>query len=262
VISLKNRFPFRLGTTSYILPADVLTNARYLARLVDDIQLVLFESPDVSNLPDADTIARLADVAEEQGVTYTVHFPLDVRLGAASEAVRRRAVAHCRRIVELTAPLDPFGYAVHFDGSENGEQATDARGWRDALERSARDLAALGVAPEKLGVETLAYPFEQVADIAERHGFSVCLDIGHVQVAGRDLGEYLDRYLRRARVLHVHGVREGQDHESLREQPRAVLADLMARLAAPAAPPRVVTVEVFDPPKLEASLAVLEGYAA
>jgi sugar phosphate isomerase/epimerase len=261
VVPLKNRFPFRLGTTSYILPADLLTNVRFLAGFVDDVQLVLFESPDIANLPDPETIARLADLAREHGLTYTVHFPLDVRLGAASETERRRAVTHCRRMVDVTAPLDPFGYAVHFDGSTGDLRADDARGWRDALERSARDLAAFGVPPERFGVETLAYPFEQVADIAERHGFSVCLDIGHVQIAGRDLAAYLDRYLARARVLHVHGVRNGTDHESLAEQPPAVLADLMARLSAPDAPPRVLTVEVFDQPKLESSLRALEGYA-
>jgi len=34
---LKNRFPFRLGTTSYIIPADLITNVRFLASYVDDI---------------------------------------------------------------------------------------------------------------------------------------------------------------------------------------------------------------------------------
>ncbi len=50
--SLKNRFPFRLGTTSYIIPADLMTNVRLLSPLVDDIELVLFEADDESNLPD------------------------------------------------------------------------------------------------------------------------------------------------------------------------------------------------------------------
>jgi len=35
---------FRLGSTSYVYPADLVTNARQLAGRVDDIELVLFET--------------------------------------------------------------------------------------------------------------------------------------------------------------------------------------------------------------------------
>jgi hypothetical protein len=34
--SLKNRFPFRLGTTSYVIPADLKTNVAFLADTVED----------------------------------------------------------------------------------------------------------------------------------------------------------------------------------------------------------------------------------
>lgn len=37
-------WPWRLGTTSCILPGDLLANARFLAPRVDDVELVLFES--------------------------------------------------------------------------------------------------------------------------------------------------------------------------------------------------------------------------
>ena len=50
---MKGIFPFRLGTTSYLLPDDLLTNAEFLGPLVDDAELVLFESEGVLNLPDA-----------------------------------------------------------------------------------------------------------------------------------------------------------------------------------------------------------------
>ena len=45
-------FPFRLGATSYILPADLVANAKFLAGKVDDIELVLFDLEEgQSNLP-------------------------------------------------------------------------------------------------------------------------------------------------------------------------------------------------------------------
>ncbi|MCU0508776.1 MAG: sugar phosphate isomerase/epimerase, partial [Anaerolineae bacterium] len=35
---------FRVGTTSYIVPDNILPNVEYLAPLVDDVELVLFET--------------------------------------------------------------------------------------------------------------------------------------------------------------------------------------------------------------------------
>ena len=67
--------PFRLGTTSYIWPDDILPNVRQLAPLVDDIELVLFESDEYgSNLPDKDVIAELKQLALAYGLTYPTAF--------------------------------------------------------------------------------------------------------------------------------------------------------------------------------------------
>jgi hypothetical protein len=75
--------PFRIGTTSYIIPADILPNARFLAGKVQDIQLVLFEMEDsLNNLPDATQVDELNDLAEEYKLSYTVHLPLYFRGGA------------------------------------------------------------------------------------------------------------------------------------------------------------------------------------
>ena len=35
--SLKNRFPFRLGTTSYVIPAGLVQNVIFLADKVDNL---------------------------------------------------------------------------------------------------------------------------------------------------------------------------------------------------------------------------------
>src|SRR5690606_5606110 len=49
--------PFRVGATSYVVEDDLLPNARYLAPIVQDMQLVLFDLPGgPSNLPDAATV--------------------------------------------------------------------------------------------------------------------------------------------------------------------------------------------------------------
>ena len=66
-----NTFPFRLGTTSYIIPADILPNAHYLAGKVRDIELILFEVDDgPNNLPSPEVIDELAQIAREHDLTY------------------------------------------------------------------------------------------------------------------------------------------------------------------------------------------------
>jgi hypothetical protein len=48
---MKGTFPFRLGTSSYIIPDEILPNIQYLKDLVDDVEIVLFESDEYSNIP-------------------------------------------------------------------------------------------------------------------------------------------------------------------------------------------------------------------
>jgi hypothetical protein len=86
--SLKNRFPFRLGTTSYIIPAELLPNVIYLADKVDDIELVLFESDEISNLPDAATVKILKETAEQSDLTYTIHLPMDTWISMGISGVK------------------------------------------------------------------------------------------------------------------------------------------------------------------------------
>lgn len=51
----------QIGTTSYIYPDDIIPNVRKLVNLVDDIELVLFEGKDYSNLPSADEVKTLRE---------------------------------------------------------------------------------------------------------------------------------------------------------------------------------------------------------
>jgi sugar phosphate isomerase/epimerase len=254
--SPKRRFPFRLGTTSYIIPDDILPNVEFLAGRVDDVELVLFESDHVSNLPDAAAIARLRAIAEADDLTYTVHLPLDARLGAGAEAVRRESVQMCVRVAGLTEPLDPFAYVVHLDPPGPGE---DRAGWRAALRRSAGDLLAGGIEAGRLCVENLSYPFEDVEDIVAEFGLSVCVDVGHVLLGGGDLAAHLDRHLPRCRVMHLHGIVDGWDHRSAGALGPQTLGLLRERLMVDAE--RVVTLEVFGREDFEDSLRTLEGWA-
>jgi sugar phosphate isomerase/epimerase len=258
--SLKNRFPFRLGTTSYIIPADLLSNVNFLADKVDDIELVLFESDEITNLPDAATVKMLKEMAERYDLTYTVHLPLDTWMGHEDESVRQRSVDKCLRVIECTAPLSPFAYVIHFHGDHPGESPSlDLARWigghRLSVERLLRDVNS-----RDLCVETLDYAYDLIEDIVSDYGLSVCLDIGHLLLCGHAPGDYLDRYLPQTRVIHIHGVEDGHDHRSLSFLPTGLLTTLIDRLVNGSNNSRVLTMEIFDEGALNQSLDILSRF--
>jgi sugar phosphate isomerase/epimerase len=257
--ALKGRFPFRLGTTSYIIPDDLAPNVRYLADKVDDVELVLFESDEVSNLPDEGVIETLGALAESHDLTYTVHLPLDIDLGSRDALARQRSVEKCCKVVRLTEPLQPFAYLLHLPGRRDGRApADDLASWTAALEGSIQRLLDDGPAAEVFCVETLAYPYEYVWGLVQRHGLAVCLDIGHILLGGYDLAAYLDSYLPRCRVVHLHGIREGKDHRDIGGLPRDSLVRILGDLDATAVQQaRVLTLEVFNQRDFDRSLGVL-----
>lgn len=256
--ALKQAFPFRLGTSSYIIPADLVPNVEYLAPQVDDVELVLFESDEISNLPDAAAVDRLAALAAAHGLTYTIHFPLDIDLASPDPDVRERSVGKCLRIVASLGRLRPFAYLLHLPTPPEGE--ADRPGWQARVAESLEALLAGGLAPRDLCAETLGYPFEYAAPLVERYDLAVCLDIGHLLLGGYNLREHLAAYMPRTRVIHLHGIIGGRDHQDLTgldpDDLEAILA--AARSGDPA--DRVVTLEVFSEGDLERSVEVLQSY--
>src|SRR5688572_28636533 len=122
---------YRLGTTSYILPADILPNARYLAGRVRDIELVLFEVDEgPNNLPTPEVVAELAVLGQAQDLTYTIHLPLDLRLGAGGDE-GHVSLAKARRVIDCTRGLDPWAYVLHLDGRDvvNGAGSAALAEW-------------------------------------------------------------------------------------------------------------------------------------
>lgn len=256
---IKNRFPFRVGTTSYIIPADLITNVRFLAPLVDDIELVLFEADDESNLPDEKTIRTLNEIAWSNDLSYTVHLPLGLLLGAMDEQERRSSLRKTLRVAELTSPLNPAAYVLHFEGERRGPlPSEDMSGWLKSLRVSVTELLDTGIPSSLFCVETLDYPFALVDPIVCEFDLSVCLDIGHVLLNGNPLDAYLAKYHDRIRVIHAHGIRENKDHRDLGALKESDLALLFSSLRSAVSTAPILTLEVFDENDFRLSLDVVE----
>ncbi len=259
---IRDLFSFRLGTTSYIVPDDILPNVRALAEVIDDIELVVFESDEVSNLPSPGVVEELRALAEKHRLTYTLHLPMDVYLGHEDETVRRAGIDKCLRVIDRFQSVNSFACVLHFShaGFPNEFPEEDLPRWKTALNDSVRRLLGAGIPPRSLCIETLSYPFAWVEEIVSANDLSVCLDVGHLLLKGYDVTEAFDRYWPRTRIVHLHGIREGRDHRDIGLLDHRVLAPLMERLCA-GGEPRVLTLEVFNEPDLVKSFERLEAFA-
>jgi len=178
---------FRLGTTSYILPADLVANARFLADKVQDVQLVLFDLDDgQSNLPSPEVIAELAGVAAAHGLTFTVHLPLDLRLGddaAGAGEEDHLSLIKAKKVIDCTRALNPFAYVAHLDGRsvKNGATTAQLARWQSQSVRALEIVAGRVGGPHLLAIENLeGYALDFIQPVLDCIPVSRCMDIGHL----------------------------------------------------------------------------------
>jgi len=245
---MKSAFPFRLGSTSYVYPDHILPNVRRLAPVVDDVELVLFEVDDFSNLPDPDTVAALRDLAGAHDLTYTVHLPLDLRLAGRERAgASSTSIDKALKVIECTRPLQPYAYIAHLDGKAELAQGrlADWVGWRHDCAAALGRLGAACGDDGILCVENLeGYPIEEVFTVLDLIPVGLCLDVGHLWLDRIDAPACFRRFRDWVRVIHLHGI-GARDHQSLRHAPAASVAALMDELVA-SAYAGVLTLEVFN----------------
>jgi sugar phosphate isomerase/epimerase len=250
---------FRIGSTSYVIPDDILPNVEFLGPIVDDIQLVLFETDEYgSNLPEPGQIRHLNELAWEHGLTYTVHLPLDLKLGDEG-ADGHVSLVKARRVIEATRDLGPQAYTLHLDGDclmSDPDEVTEAR-WRESSIRALELVAAWVDEPGLLSIENLeAWNPDAFAPIVSELPVGRTIDVGHFWLQGIDPIDHLERWIDRSRVIHLHGVAE-RDHASLSHVPSVDLDRVTAFLLNNFS--GVVTLEVFSLPDLTSSLDALAG---
>jgi sugar phosphate isomerase/epimerase len=258
-MNLKGNLPFRLGAPSYIVPGDILTNVDILSKQVDDIELIIFESDEISPLPDPQCVSKLSQMAHDSDLSFTVHLPLDIWLGDADPRQRRKSVGKCLRVAQRMRPLSPLGFIVHcYLDKKTTLNVEDVMCWRKNIEESIDGLLASGLSPESLWIENLDYPFYFIEPVIEEKKLGICLDIGHILLAGLPVVEYVNKYFDKTRIVHLHGIINGKDHCDISEMDKELLGMLFRKLNEITLPKKVVCLEVFDAVSFATSLSVLK----
>jgi sugar phosphate isomerase/epimerase len=254
---LKGAFPFRLAATSYIIPAPILPNVRFLGPHLDEVELVLFESEGEENLPSEAEIRELVRLGLDLDLTYNVHLPTDLFFGDPDPAVRKRACSTAARFYRRTLPLNATAYILHLDRrGEDRKVFHDRQNLLRRFEESLEVLIQEGLDPSRLAVENLDYPLEWVVPMADAIGMKLCLDLGHLDLYGYDTERYLDAFLEKIAMIHLHGVMDGADHRGADVIPEMEWEMIFHRLDSYGGG---LSLEVFSLGELRSSMARLEG---
>ena len=215
---IKGTFPFRLGCTSYVFPADILPNVQKLAPVFDDIELVLFESPEVSNIPSPDVVKQLHELGLQHDLSYTIHLPTDHKAGSIHAAERTAFCNGVESIVERLQHIDPYAFVLHLEGIDTHALPHQVSAWSNGVKDTLDTLMAKKIFPDvsKVCVENLAYPFEWHKDILSHYKLSKCLDIGHLwKLEPECWRNQLIDFKNDTHIVHLHGLDGSKDHVSL-----------------------------------------------
>ncbi|MFA7294719.1 MAG: cobamide remodeling phosphodiesterase CbiR, partial [Candidatus Omnitrophota bacterium] len=135
----RQKLSFRIGTTSYIYPDDILPNVHKLKGKVDDLELVLFEVNNIGNIPMQKDLKELKHISNKWNLTYTVHLPLDINLGSAIAGKRKGSVEKAGMLIERLAILNPYAYILHLNLSKRAEG--NIKPWQGRINQSLKDIA-------------------------------------------------------------------------------------------------------------------------
>ncbi len=164
---------------------------------------------------DAGFYAAVADLQQELGFTCTAHLPF-MWLDAASlnEPVRQASVDCLRRAIELAQPVEVTTYVLHLWGNTTieintvlADSPTHPAVLVGLMAQAGRSLAEVCelVVPRDLCVENLEAPsFDVALPLVEKHGVSICLDVGHLAYGNDNALNFVARHGDRIREVHLH----------------------------------------------------------
>ena len=235
----------RLGGTSWVIPGAFADNLRYLSNDVSDMEIVLFDTPELSNMPSKDEVRALKSLCVDLGMSCTVQFPADICVTAPADELSKREEL-CFRTLDIFSGLAPFAWILHIVGEKRGDPPSpDIDAWLEKSLLWAEKIASAADDRKKICIETLDFDPCYVKHLADFAGTSICLDVGHLIKCDRPVLETTGNLADDVRVLHIHGVMsDGTDHRDLSYMDPELFRSVVEMMSG--GRDRVMTIEVFE----------------
>jgi sugar phosphate isomerase/epimerase len=261
---------FKIGAPSMIYGKSMERNAERLSRSgngLDFIEIVLFHTPQLHNIPTARELQTLKEIQERTQSTYTVHLPASLDIASKHQDIREKSIRMIVDIWHKTSILQPAYYVLHIPMTPPTLVSVPGQYIKSVSPRSSDDwtsraMDSLGQIRDRVGnesallLENINYSprFLEPFFKADHGGF--CLDIGHLLLGDEHVMEVMERFRDQIREIHLHGVRDYTEHLSLNVMPRDKVAEWLSCLQ------RwnfqgYINLEVFSPEDLKSSLEVV-----
>ncbi|UCF92235.1 MAG: hypothetical protein JSW39_28880 [Desulfobacterales bacterium] len=263
------QLPFKIAAPSMVFGEDLVENVRRLAPMVDHVDVVLFYTKSLHNIPGDKEMRALQEIAAQERVTFTVHLPASLEVASPNQRKRRESVQFALELCLQTAEFDPLHYILHIPFSpptlvpvpglyfpfENRHKWDDwTKRARDSLEILHGRLGR----SDRLLVENINYSPSFLQPFLKASLCELCLDLGHLLLGQENVLDILKKYLPRTREIHLHGVKGWDEHLGLAVLPRKMVHAWLQYLERNRFY-GVLNLEVFSPQDLEASMATLRG---
>lgn len=250
-----------------VLREGLLENVRYLGNFFDYIEIVLFQTKEFNNLPTGHELEELAEMAEQKKITYSVHLPASLEVAAEDEKRREESIQSVFEIITLMAECRPRNYILHIPlttptltfipGCYFYETDQDKFiGWTFRAVAALQTIQQLTGIGDRLLVENINYSPSILEPLWTNKLCRLCLDLGHLMLGRENVSEILKKYVQVTREIHLHGVKDNDEHQALSILPFHRVKGWVKYLDS-IQYSGVVNLEVFTLDDLEASVGIL-----
>jgi sugar phosphate isomerase/epimerase len=266
-----SKLPFILAAPSMVFGKDLMENVRRLAGLMNHVEILLFHTPSLHNVPDHREVSMLNQTGDQENITYSVHLPASLEIASRDRAKREESVRLAIEICRQTSAFNPCHYILHIPFTaptlvpvpglyfKTGNQGTWSEWTKRALDSLEMIISNTGL-NGKLLVENINYSPSFLEPFWEEGCCKLCLDLGHLLLGKENVSETLKTYLNVTEEIHLHGVQAYDEHISLAVLPANQVHEWLTCLVK-ASFAGIINLEVFSPQDLEISMKiVLEAF--
>jgi sugar phosphate isomerase/epimerase len=221
--NLKQKFNFKLGTTSYIFPFPgkdskdhLIKNIEQLAKYFEQIQLLYLAKDYLHEIMSKQIINQLREIQLTTGLDFWIHLPVDLDL-LNPHNNPDTSIEIITKIISECQPLAVSGYILHLDrynSDLNNYPKIDQSYKKQFAKILAKIVTKCGSHAEKIHIENLGYDLNLFSQIIEETPFKICLDIGHLQLFDFDFKQFIATFNPKINLIHLHGAFREKDHQS------------------------------------------------
>ena len=220
-----DKYPFALGATSLTKPVkSVFDNFEINRQLGFDVVEVTLEYPRTMPIT-KDLKETMLRYKTEYDFEFTIHLPLSLQMTSVNPHMREGSLKTLEEIFEEMKEVAPKAYVLHVSpffltGGTPLGRPFEVQLHQDRLNAARETLSQLSniIDPQMVAVENLFHDIRFLEEFIHEFDYGVCMDVGHILLNKSDLYLHYHKYKDRIKVIHLHDVVNGSDHQQLGEE--------------------------------------------